>query len=344
MSAIERLLELNSSLNHVAFEEKLSTDNAVRIISGYDLVVDATDNFEARYIINDACVLLGKIFISGSAVGMEGQLTVINPKVTACYRCIYPSPSFAEMCRSCANAGVLGPVPGMIGCWEAIETLKLIVDVENSSDRLTNLFGRQLFFDCAHAETHCFELPGRDKQCAICGDTPSITSLMDTEITLQSYRQLADQEAKCYIGGDLDEDNVISARQYSSGYLETGKKHIILDVRSRVQFGMISFSILDGVYTTSLTELPLVDFSQHTAALVNIPLHDLRKELSRDGNQTMHYLNSDNREKDVIVLCRRGIDSVVATHLLREAGLCSVFNLAGGLSAWKELNPSFPMY
>jgi adenylyltransferase/sulfurtransferase len=294
---------------------------------------------------------LGKPFVSGSAVGMEGQITVISPKQTACFRCLYPSPSIAEMCRSCANAGVLGPVPGMIGCWEAIETLKLIVlKGQDGNISLSNLFGRQLLFDCANSECYGFDLPPRDLSCAICGNSPSITTLKDTENTLSQYRNLAEQEAKCYLGGELDAAQTMVADTYSTHYIQKEKKHLILDVRSKVQFGMSSFGILDCVCpASSLTQAAETDFSKYTAAVVNLPLHQLRAELSSNSVEFIESLSKvckqNSEELDVIVVCRRGIDSVVATRLLHEAGVRSAFNLTGGLSAWsKEVDPNFPMY
>mmetsp|Transcript_30962 Transcript_30962/g.29575 ORF Transcript_30962/g.29575 Transcript_30962/m.29575 type:complete len:535 (-) Transcript_30962:3-1607(-) len=125
-SAVARMKALNPLIRCSAIDIKLTTDNAIDNFKEFDVIVDATDNFEARYIINDACVLLGKPLVSGSAVGMEGQITVLAPRIGPCYRCLYPKPSLLEGCRSCANAGVLGPVPGLIGCLQAVEAIKVL--------------------------------------------------------------------------------------------------------------------------------------------------------------------------------------------------------------------------
>lgn len=138
VSAVNRMSRINSSISCNSLICKLTPENAMDIIQKYDLVVDATDNIDARYTINDCCVLLRKPFVSGSAVQMDGQITTVIPYVTPCYRCLYPSLSVTlGSCRSCADAGVLGPIPGLIGCLEAIEVIKLLLNrdryVDNNS-------------------------------------------------------------------------------------------------------------------------------------------------------------------------------------------------------------------
>ena len=107
-------------------KEPLTVDNALHLISSNDCVVDASDNPQTRYLINDACVLSGKPLVSGSAMGVEGQLTVYNYNGGPCYRCLYPKPNTTEGEKSCAENGVLGPVPGLVGILQAIETIKII--------------------------------------------------------------------------------------------------------------------------------------------------------------------------------------------------------------------------
>ena len=126
---------INSSVTYNSLICKLTSENAMSIIENYDLVVDATDNIDARYTINDCCVLLRKPFVSGSAVQMDGQITTVIPYITPCYRCLYPSLSVTlGSCRSCADAGVLGPIPGLIGCLEAIEVIKLLLNRDKYVD------------------------------------------------------------------------------------------------------------------------------------------------------------------------------------------------------------------
>lgn len=214
-SAVEHMSRINSSLVFNSLICKLTSDNAMDIISKYDLVVDATDNIDARYTINDCCVLLCKPFISGSSVSMDGQITTVIPYTTPCYRCLYPHLSVSMgSCRSCADAGVLGPIPGLIGCLEAIEAIKLLLNRDkyitagsppnsaaNSSSpkeleprKRTNgkgaaqmkpLLGRQVQYDAVSGEFHTFQLPPRNIHCAVCGDNPTVTNMEESKATLQ---------------------------------------------------------------------------------------------------------------------------------------------------------------
>jgi adenylyltransferase and sulfurtransferase len=121
--------QLNPTINCATVEEPLTESNALTLVSAHDCIVDASDNPQTRYLINDACVLSGKPLVSGSAMGMEGQLTVYNYQGGPCYRCLYPKPNATEGAKSCADNGVLGPVPGLIGILQAIETIKILTRV-----------------------------------------------------------------------------------------------------------------------------------------------------------------------------------------------------------------------
>ena len=133
-SACRAVHELNPSVTCRAIKASLNYDNAMELISQHDCVVDASDNPQTRYLINDACVLASKStkknipLISGSAMGTEGQLSVYNYKSGPCYRCLYPQPNATEGCKSCADNGVLGPVPGLIGILQSLETIKVLTD------------------------------------------------------------------------------------------------------------------------------------------------------------------------------------------------------------------------
>ena len=125
-SARKAVKDLNPSINCVTVKEPFTASNASNLVAGHDCVVDACDNPQTRYLVNDACVIAGKPLISGSAMGTEGQLTVYNYLGGPCYRCLYPKPNPSEGCKTCADNGVLGPVPGMIGILQAMEVLKVI--------------------------------------------------------------------------------------------------------------------------------------------------------------------------------------------------------------------------
>jgi adenylyltransferase/sulfurtransferase len=129
-SASRAVRNLNPSVSFNVITEPLTVNNALELISSSDCVVDATDNPQTRYIINDACVISGVPLVSGSAMGLEGQLSVYNHKGGPCYRCLYPKPNVKEGSKSCSDNGVLGPVPGLIGILQSIETIKIITGTE----------------------------------------------------------------------------------------------------------------------------------------------------------------------------------------------------------------------
>lgn len=128
-SAARAVYDLNPTIHCQVVESPLTSENALEIISRHDCVVDASDNPQTRYLVNDACVLAGIPLISGSAIGVEGQLTVYNYKGGPCYRCLYPKPDLNEGSKSCSDNGVLGPVPGLIGILQAVETIKVLTSI-----------------------------------------------------------------------------------------------------------------------------------------------------------------------------------------------------------------------
>ena len=170
-SAKETLLDYNPGVNVVTHEAPLTSDNALEIIGQYDIVVNGADNFAARYLVNDACVFLKKPLVDGSILLFEGQSTVYLPG-KGCYRCLYPNPPPPGMVPSCAEAGVLGALCGLIGSIQATETLKLILGAGES------LNGRLMIFDALMMEVRQFKIR-RDPNCLVCGDNPTVTELID---------------------------------------------------------------------------------------------------------------------------------------------------------------------
>ena len=173
-SAKKTLEGLNPDVKVVPYQAKLTSENIMEIIKDYDLVVDGCDNFPTRYLVNDACVLTGKPNVHGSIFQFEGQATVFYPGKGPCYRCLYPEPPPAEMAPSCAEAGVLGVLPGLIGVIEALEAVKLILGKGDS------LVGRLLHFNTLTMEINTLKLR-RDPACPMCGDNPTIHELIDYE-------------------------------------------------------------------------------------------------------------------------------------------------------------------
>ncbi len=173
-SAKLTLQGLNPDVRVVTYQEKLTSQNIMEILKDYDIVVDGCDNFPTRYLVNDACVLTGKPNVHGSIFQFEGQATVFYPGKGPCYRCLYPEPPPADMAPSCAEAGVLGVLPGLIGTIQALETIKLILG------KGENLIGKLLCFNTLTNEITSLNLR-RDAACPMCGDNPTIHELIDYE-------------------------------------------------------------------------------------------------------------------------------------------------------------------
>jgi adenylyltransferase/sulfurtransferase len=173
-SAARRIGELNPAVNAVVYEERLTSDNAFATLKDYDVVVDGTDNFPTRYLVNDACVLLGKPNVYGSVYRFEGQASVFDARVGPCYRCLFPEPPPPGAVPSCAEGGVLGVLPGIVGLIQATETIKRIVGIGES------LVGRLLVFDALAMRFRELKLR-KDPACPVCGLNPTVTSLIDYE-------------------------------------------------------------------------------------------------------------------------------------------------------------------
>jgi MoaD family protein len=172
-SAKATLLSYNPNVNVVIHDGPLTSENALEIISQYDIVINGADNFTTRYMVNDACYFAGKPLMDGSILLFDGQATVFIPG-KGCYRCLFPAPPPPGLVPSCAEAGVLGALPGVIGCIQAIEALKLILEIGEP------LASRLLLFDALSMEFRIVKLR-RDPKCPLCGDKPTIHELIDYE-------------------------------------------------------------------------------------------------------------------------------------------------------------------
>jgi molybdopterin/thiamine biosynthesis adenylyltransferase/rhodanese-related sulfurtransferase/molybdopterin converting factor small subunit len=171
-AAKRRLTALNPFTEISTYETRLSSENALEIFKDYDIIVDGTDNFPTRYLVNDACVLLGKPNVYGSIFRFEGQVSIFYAKEGPCYRCLYPEPPPPGLVPSCAEGGVLGVLPGIVGALQAAETLKLIIGIGDP------LVGRLLRFDALKMQFREYKLR-RDPNCPICGEHPSLHGLID---------------------------------------------------------------------------------------------------------------------------------------------------------------------
>jgi molybdopterin/thiamine biosynthesis adenylyltransferase/rhodanese-related sulfurtransferase len=178
-SAAEKLTALNPALRVVKHETRLSSANALDILKDYDVVADGTDNFPTRYLVNDACVLLGKPNVYGSIFRFEGQASVFAAKDGPCYRCLYPEPPPPGLVPSCAEGGVLGILPGLVGVIQATEVIKLILGKEGKPLG-ESLIGRLLLVDALSMRFREFRLR-KDPGCPVCGAHPTVTRLIDYE-------------------------------------------------------------------------------------------------------------------------------------------------------------------
>lgn len=173
-SAQKTLNALNPDIKIVSFNERLSSENVMRVIADFDIIVNGCDNFPTRYLINDACVMAKKPLVDGSIFQFEGQATVFYPGRGPCYRCLFPEPPPPGAAPSCAEAGVLGVLPGLVGCVQAVEAMKLILEAGKP------LIGRMMHFDTLSGEVRVLKLR-RDPNCLVCSDQPKITELIDYE-------------------------------------------------------------------------------------------------------------------------------------------------------------------
>ena len=214
-SAEETLRDINPHVRVDRFETALTSENALQILRDYDLVVDGTDNFPTRYLVNDACVLLGKPTVYGSIFRFEGQATVFAYPGGPCYRCLYPEPPPPGLVPSCAEGGVLGVLPGLVGLIQATETVKLILGVGQP------LVGRLLLYDALGMRFRELKIR-RDAECPVCGERPTIRELID-------YHQFcgvprAGSAAEEPAGPDID---VLQLK----AKLDRGDRFLLLDVR-----------------------------------------------------------------------------------------------------------------
>jgi adenylyltransferase/sulfurtransferase len=237
LSAKETIQGINPNCEVVLYNTRISAENALDLIRPYDIVVDGTDNFPTRYLTNDACVLLKKPNVYGSIFRFEGQASVFAPHLGGpCYRCLYPEPPPPGMVPSCAEGGVLGVLPGIIGCIQATEILKLALG------KGTTLVGRLLLFNALDMKFRELKLR-RDPQCPICGDHPTIKELID-------YEQFCGIVPEPEQTGNPDE---VTVQEMKKALDNPGLGIKVVDVREPDEFEIARVA---GVTLLPLSELP----------------------------------------------------------------------------------------
>ncbi len=230
--ARERLLQINPNIGIEVHKVRLDSSNALEILGGYDVILDGTDNFPTRYLVNDACVLLGKPNVYASIFRFEGQASVFFAKEGPCYRCLYPEPPPPGMVPSCAEGGVLGVLPGIMGSIQAAEAIDLILGKGRS------LIGRLLLFDALDMSFKELKLR-KNPNCSVCGPSPTVTKLID-------------YEAFCGVAEELAPDLEVTPRQLKE-WIAREKDIVVVDVREPWEY---EINHINGSRLIPLGELP----------------------------------------------------------------------------------------
>ena len=271
-SGKETLNSINPQVEVVIHETMLTSDNALEIIEPYDIVVDGTDNFPTRYLTNDACVLLKKPNVYGSIFRFEGQASVFAPELGGpCYRCLYPEPPPPGEVPSCAEGGVLGILPGLVGCIQATEAVKLILGKGEP------LIGRLLLYDALEMSFRQFKVR-RNPSCPVCGDNPTVTELID-------YEQFCGVPAEESVSIASSAPGQISVTELKQR-LDQGESVFVLDVRNP----------------------PEIEICRIAGSTV-IPLGDLPsrfQELDPDQEMVVHCKSGVRSSKAIAFLTQQG--------------------------------------
>jgi len=301
-----QLKKINPNTNIITHDEKLTSKNAIEIIKNYDIVIDGSDNFPTRYLVNDACVLLNKPNIYGSIFRFDGQATVFNARKSEisgttsggykngpCYRCMFPNPPPAELVPSCADAGVLGVLPGVIGTIQATEALKIILEIGNI------LSGRFLVYNALSMSFKELNLR-KNKNCIVCGENPKIKELID-------YEQFCGLKKK-------ENNQEITVTQLKT-MKENNEDFELIDVREEIEQEICK---IGGAKLTSYIDIVR-------------------------GNT--NPFESININKKIVLYCHTGERSAFILNLLKEKGYKNLKNLIGGIDAWaKEIDKEIVVY
>ncbi|KAI4187176.1 MAG: hypothetical protein L6R41_002978 [Letrouitia leprolyta] len=349
-SALHYLREFNSLPSYTTYPHHLQPDTAIDLFKSYDLILDCTDHPTSRYLVSDAAVLAGKPFVSASALGMEGQLLVLNDSHVVngeqpgkfCYRCVFPTPPPPDTVLSCGEGGVFGPVVGVIGVLMATAALKLLVRGNDSSksQSLDDNFGvpgqpsMLLYSATSDPMFRTVKIKGKRGNCPSCSENATISGGSLSSGSL-------DYVAFC---GSCDTNNVLhpSRRVPPQYYLNAREcvapdRSILIDVRSRTEH-----------------ELAKIDGS------INIPIEELKRAnpldnflngimdkayLDRASLHSSSFEPNNNDEVFVCTICRHGNDSQVAAKILENYYNWPVLDIKGGLDAWRrDVDPTFPDY
>jgi adenylyltransferase/sulfurtransferase len=309
-SAEQMLKALNPFMNVVKHNTMLTSANALEIFKDYDIIADGTDNFQTRYLVNDACVLLGKPNAYGSIFRFEGQASVFATKEGPCYRCLYPEPPPPGLVPSCAEGGVLGILPGLVGVIQATEVIKLILGIGDS------LAGRLLLIDALGMNFRTLKLR-KNPDCPVCGTHPTVTALID-------YDQFCGIEKPKAVGPlEVARDQAVGEAPVVDGIPQITVEELKRKLDAK-----------EDVFVLDVREPHEVPIANIGAPL--IPLGQLEQRL---GELAAH------KDQEIIIHCRSGARSQKAALILKNAGFTHPENLAGGILAWADkIDPTMPKY
>jgi sulfur-carrier protein adenylyltransferase/sulfurtransferase len=309
-SAEIMLKGLNPYMNVVKHNTMLTSANALEIFKDYDIIADGTDNFQTRYLVNDACVLLGKPNAYGSIFRFEGQASVFATKEGPCYRCLYPEPPPPGLVPSCAEGGVLGILPGLVGIIQATEVIKLILGIGES------LAGRLLLIDALSMQFRTLKLR-KNADCPVCGTHPTVTALID-------YDQFCGIEKPAAVGPlEVARDKAVGGASMVDGIPQISVEELKRKLDAK-----------EDVFVLDVRELPEYPIANLGAPL--IPVGDLEKRVGELAAQ---------KDREIVIHCRSGARSQKAALILKNAGFTHVENLAGGILAWADkIDPTMPKY
>jgi sulfur-carrier protein adenylyltransferase/sulfurtransferase len=300
ISAKESLAETNPLVNVVVHNERLDNDNVMEIFADYDLIVDGTDNFATRYLVNDAAVLLGKPYVWGSIYRFDGQASVFWAEHGPCYRCLYPEPPPPGMVPSCAEGGVLGVLCASIGSIQVNEAIKLLTGIGEP------LLGKLMIYDALEMEYRKLSVR-KDPNCAICGENPTVTELIDYETFCGA---ISDDAAEAAAGSTI---SVSTLEHWLKERDNAERDFLLVDVRepNEYEINQIPGSVL----------IPKGEFLTG-AALEQLP-----------------------QDKPVVLYCKTGVRSAESLAVLKGAGFADSVHVGGGVSAWvSQIDPSQPAY
>lgn len=320
-SAEIRIRDLNPFVQIDKYNEPLTSDNAVRLFEPYDVIIDGTDNFPTRYLVNDACVKLGKPNVYGSIFRFEGQVSVFYAEEGPCYRCMFPTPPPPGLVPNCAEGGVLGILPGTIGTLQATEGIKLMLGIGEP------MIGRMLLYDALEMSFTTIKVR-KDPNCPVCSIPQEQVELIDYEqfcgMPAHDHSDFGQENGHQSEGKDTVDE--ISVTELKSR-LDAGEDLLVLDVRNPVEW---EISALDG---TLRIPKPDIESAMNDVLAGRKPLE-----------ATVLAQIPDDRE--IVVHCRSGVRSADSIKFLQQLGYQNkLVNLTGGILAWAdEIDPTMATY